>query len=129
MAAPTYFAEKRYSYHVYGWSAPAFSDYQTADPQTTFERQVQALYAQGYAYLRQEEYYLALNAFRDLQNVILTTVHPTLPIDLHRKRSLVFPLDATMVDAFAAKFGRELQLLPLNNTGLPDSVLGKAALT
>jgi hypothetical protein len=128
MAAPVYFAEKRYSYHVYGWTAPVFSDYQAADPQTTFERQVQAQYAQGYAYLRQEEYYLALNAFRELQNLILTTVHPTLPIDIHRKPDWVFPMDPSLIDAFAAKVGRELQLLPMPGPGLPDPVLGKAAL-
>src|SRR5215470_6792651 len=125
MAAPQYFTEKRYSYHIYNWQEPFFSDYQTADPQTAFEKNVQKLYAQGYDYLRQEEFGLALNSFRQLQNLILTTVHPTLPIDSYRRPQFQFPVDATMVDALAAKVGTELKALPVVHYSLPDGVVAK----
>jgi hypothetical protein len=125
MAPPAYFNEKRYSYHVYTWQEPFFGDYQTADPQTAFEKKVQASYIQGYDYMRQEEFSLALDTFRQLRNLILTTVHPTLPIDSYRRPQFVFPMDATMVDALAAKVGTELKALSPVRYSLPDAVIGK----
>ncbi|HVT94413.1 MAG TPA: hypothetical protein VHD76_16315 [Bryobacteraceae bacterium] len=125
MAVPAYFTEKRYSYHVYNWQESFFNDYQTADPQTSFEKSVQDLYAKGYDYLKQEEYSLALDAFRQLQNLILTTVHPTLPLDSYRRPLFQFPIDVTMVDALAAKVGTELKALPVVRYSLPDAVVGK----
>src|SRR6266568_4762556 len=125
MAVPAYFSEKRYSFHIYTWQEPFFSDYQNADPQTAFEKNVQELYARGYDYLKQEEFSLALDSFRQLQNLILTTVHPTLPIDSYRRPQFVFPIDATMVDALAAKVGTELKAMPVVRYSLPDAVVGK----
>ncbi|PWT83400.1 MAG: hypothetical protein C5B44_00660 [Acidobacteria bacterium] len=126
MAIPVYFTEKRYSYHIYNWQPTFFGDYQAADPQTAFEENVQQLYAKGYDYLKQEEYGLALDSFRQLQNLILTTVHPTLPIDSYRRPRFSFPMDATMVDALAAKVGTELKAASISSYSLPDAVIGKA---
>jgi len=48
---------------------------------------------QGSAYLQEEEFYLALNSFRGLQNLILTTIHPALPPDAYLSPQFVAPLD------------------------------------
>jgi len=110
---PVYFAEKRYSYHISQWTPPVFSDYQSADPATYFEKKVQQLFLQGNDYLQKEEFNLALNAFRQLQNLILTTVHPALPIDTYLNRSYRFPVDISLLDVFTTKAGAVLNTLPL----------------
>ena len=70
-------------------------------PQTDFEKKVQQLYLQGNSNLQNEEYNLALNAFRQLENLILTTVHPTLPIDSsYLNPAFRFPVDISLLDTF-----------------------------
>ncbi|HYR44231.1 MAG TPA: hypothetical protein VER98_14475 [Terriglobia bacterium] len=125
---PAYFDEKRYSYHVFQWKPPVFTDYQAADPQTVFEKKVQNLYIQGNANLQKEEYNLALNAFRQLQNLILTTVHPTLPIDSYLNPNFRFPFDISLLDVFAAKTADVLGSLPLKTYNFPDHVVSDSKL-
>jgi hypothetical protein len=126
---PAYFDEKRYSYHVFQWRPALFSDYQAADPQSDFEKRVQQLYLQGNGYLQNEEYNLALNAFRQLQNLILTTVHPTLPIDTYRNPDFRFPMDVTLLDAFTTKSGEVLSNLPVKSYKFPEQVVSDVKLS
>jgi hypothetical protein len=76
---PAYFDEKRYSYHVLASHVSWAADYQQADPTTAFEVQVQRQFAAAYSSLKQGQYATALDAFQQLQNLILTSVHPALP--------------------------------------------------
>jgi hypothetical protein len=119
---PLYLAEKRYSYHVFGWRKPVATDYQPADPQTQFELQVQALFVQGYGHLQNDELYLALQTFRQLQNLILTTVHPKLPADAYLSPNFVLPLDEELVDLFVNTVATKLSTLPLKHYVLPKGV-------
>jgi hypothetical protein len=122
MVEPAYLAEKRYSYHVFSWGKPVVSDYQTADPKTTFELQVQDLFLRGYAYLKDDECYLALNSFRQLQNLILTTVHPTLPADAYLDPRFIAPMRAELIDVLAGKVATSLATLPLKKYELPEGI-------
>src|SRR5205085_2127571 len=58
-----------------------------------------------------------------LQNLILTTVHPTLPIDTYLNPSIRFPLDVALVDALSARAGAVLNTLPLKNYMFPDNTV------
>src|ERR1700676_3489719 len=108
MQLPVYFDEKRYSYHVLRRPVPYFSDYETADPTKAFEQTLQRLYGAAYDQLKQQKYAGALDAFRQLQNVILTTVHPSLPSTSWFSPSFVAPLDVSLVDVLAQKSGAVL---------------------
>lgn len=126
---PVYFVEKRYSYHIFQWTPPVFSDYQSADPATDFEKKVQQLYLQGNDYLQKEEFNLALNAFRQLQNLILTTVHPALPIDTYLNPGFRFPVDISLLDAFTTKAGAVLNTLPLKTYDFPATIVSDVKLS
>src|SRR5215469_12710130 len=103
MSLPLYLDEKRYSYHVLASYPLVFADYQQTDPSTDFENRVQQLYTDAYGYLKQQQYDRALDAFRQLQNLILTTVHPTLPVTSYIDPEFIAPLDPQLLDVFAAK--------------------------
>ena len=90
--------------------------------ETSFEQQVQASYVQGSAYLQEEEFYLALNSFRGLQNLILTTIHPGLPPDAYLSPQFVAPLDPALVDAFTSKVAQSLTVVAPENIRVPDGV-------
>ena len=124
MQLPAYFDEKRYSYHVLRRPVPYFTDYQTADPAQAFEKQVQQLYGAAYDQLKQQKFAGALDAFRQLQNVILTTVHPTLPPTSWYFPWFVAPLDVALVDVLAQKTVAVLNKQPITTFTFPAAFAG-----
>src|ERR1700694_1020945 len=108
MAVPLYFDEKRYSYHVLAPHPPRFGDYQAADPATAFEQQVQQLYGDAHVLLQTRKFDGALDAFRQLHNLILTTVHPSLPPTSYGHPGWTAPLDPALLDVLAARVGSVL---------------------
>jgi hypothetical protein len=126
MAVPLYFDEKRYSYHVLAPHPPRFGDYQAADPTTAFEQQVQQLYSDAYALLKTQKFDGALDAFRQLHNLILTTVHPSLPPTSYGHPRWTAPLDPGLVDVLATKIGTVLQAQPLASYAFPKMVVADA---
>jgi hypothetical protein len=127
MAAPAYFDEKRYSYHVLTPGISWITDYQQAEPATGFEVQVQQQYASAFDSLKRGQYARALSAFKQLHNLILTTVDPTLPVTSYQNPKFVPPLDVGLIDVFAAKSGAVLQNQPLPGYSFPSAVVGQVA--
>ena len=124
---PAYFDEKRYSYHVLASHASWVADYQQADPTTAFEAQVQQQFAAAYSSLKQGQYATALDAFQQLQNLILTSVHPALPATSYRDGQFVAPLDVALIDVFAAKAGAVLLAQPITTYTFPSTFVSDVA--
>ena len=124
---PPYFDEKRYSYHVLAPHPPPFGDYQQADPTTGFEKQIQSQYIGAYASLQQQKYSAAHDAFQQLQSLILTTVHPSLPLMSYATGELSAPLDPALVDTLATKVGAALQANPITTFAFPKTIVAEVA--
>jgi len=124
---PQYFDEKRYSYHVLANPVSWVHDYQQADPTAAFETQVQQQYASAYDSLKSGQYAKALSAFQQLQNLILTAIHPTFPINSYWNPKFTAPLDATLIDVLAAKTGAVLQGQPVATYTFPSTVVAEVA--
>ena len=120
---PFYMRENRYSYLVYKWRPSQNVDYETETPETTFERHVHTLFTQGQTYLHREEYLLAYNTFRDLQSLILKTVHPQMPVDPNQFPSFAFPKDLTMIDTLTSKVGDILKQTKVSAYNLPRGLI------
>jgi hypothetical protein len=124
---PKYMNENRYSYHVASWRPPANVDYESQTPESDFERRVQNLFLEGQQRLHQEEFGLALDAFRELQALILKTVHPKMPIDPNQIGPFTFPFDASMIDILSAKSIELMQRTPIPVTKVPPNFLSDAS--
>jgi hypothetical protein len=125
--APPYFDEKRYSYHVLAPHVSWVVDYQQADPTTAFEIQVQQQYSSAYASLKQGQYANAMDAFQQLENLILTSVHPALPVTSYWSGQFSAPLDVTLIDIFAQKAGAILQAQPIRAYTFPSTFVSDVA--
>jgi len=125
--APPYFDEKRYSYHVLAPRVSWASDYQQADPTTAFEVQIQQQYAGAYDSLKQGQYATAMDAFQQIQNLILTTVHPALPATSYLNGQFVAPMDVSLIDVFASKAASVLQAQPISTYKFPTAFVSEAA--
>lgn len=120
---PPYMMENRYSYLVYNWRPSQNVDYEAETPESTFEWHVHNLFVQGQNYLHREEYLLAYNTFRDLQSLILKTVHPKMPIDPNQFPSYVFPKDMAMIDALTGKVADILKQTKAVRYQLPPNLI------
>jgi hypothetical protein len=120
---PVYMAENRYSY-LLRWRQPASADYESEVPETQFERTVQTLFSEGQRHLVNEEYYLALNKFREVVALILKTVHPKMPVDPSSIPSLTFPFDPGLVEVLAVKTADLLKRTPATEYAFPTSMVG-----
>jgi hypothetical protein len=127
MAPPPYFDEKRYSYHVLASHTSWVSDYQQADPTSAFEAQIQQQYVGAYASLKQGQYAKALDAFQQIQNLILTTAHPALPANSYWNGQFVAPMDVGLIDVLAAKAASVLQAQALPAYTFPATVVADVA--
>lgn len=125
--APPYFDEKRYSYHVLASHVSWVADYQQADPTTAFEIQVQQQYASAYNSLKQRQYANALDAFQQLENLILTSVHPSLPATSYWYGQFRAPLDVSLIDVFVEKAGAVLQAQPIAAYTFPSTIVSDVA--
>jgi hypothetical protein len=96
MTAPTYFDEKRYSYHLLAPHVSWTADYQQADPTTAFELRIQRQYSAAYDSLKHGQYAKALDAFQQIHNLILTAVNPKLPVNSYWNGQFAPPMDASM---------------------------------
>jgi hypothetical protein len=124
---PTYFDEKRYSYQVLATRVSWVSAYQQTDPTTGLEIQIQRQYAVAYDSLKQGRYAAALDAFRQLQNLILTSVHPTLPVTSYLSPQFVAPMDVSLIDVFASRAASVLQTQPIPTYTFPGTLVADAA--
>lgn len=124
---PKYMRENRYSYLTTAWRQPLTADYQAETPETAFERKVQQSFLEGQRYLHQEEYGLALDTFRELQALILKTVHPKLPINPWKPLPFL-TIDAAFVDAFVIKAGDVLNKTPAIKYQFPASLIGEQSI-
>ena len=120
---PNYFNENRYSYLVASWRQPANVDYQMESPAGRFERRVHRLFLDGQRYLHREEFALALDAFRELQALILVTVDPKMPADPHRTPGFKFPMDTALVNTLALRAGEILRETPPTVYRFPHEVV------
>jgi len=127
MAPPLYFDEKRYSYHVLAPHVSWATDYQQSDPTTDFEIQIQQQYASAYDSLKKGQYAKALDAFQQIQNLILTSVHPTLPVTSFWNGRFAAPMDATLIDVFASKSAAVLQAQPTAAYTFPATFVADVA--
>src|SRR5581483_10308136 len=94
--------------------------YQQSDPSTMFEQQVQQQYAAAFDLLKQGQYAKALEAFRQFQNLILTSLDPTLPPNSYWSSKFSAPMDVSLVDTLAAKSASVLLAKPLPSYTFPD---------
>ncbi len=113
MEEPKYMNENRYSYSVGYWKPSTTDSYKVEDPETEFERIVQALYINGQTYLQQEKYVQALDTFRELMLLILHTANPQMPVDPNQVSWVAFPKDMALVDTLTAKAAEILQKTPV----------------
>jgi hypothetical protein len=125
MAPPLYFDEKRYSYHVLAPHVSWATDYQQSDPTTDFELQIQQQYTSAYDSLKQGQYAKALDAFQQIQNLILTSVHPMLPVTSFWSGHFAAPMDVALIDVFASKAAAVLQAQPTPTYTFPATVVGE----
>lgn len=124
---PKYMNENRYSYLVACWRRPTNVDYEAESPETDFERRVQNLFLEGQQRLRQEEFGLALDAFRELQALILKTVNPKMPIDPNQIGPFTLPFDPLLVDILSAKSIELMQKTPILPSKVPPNLISDAA--
>ncbi|MEG4963719.1 MULTISPECIES: Tc toxin subunit A-related protein [unclassified Microcoleus] len=124
---PKYMRENRYSYLTTAWRQPLTVDYQAETPETIFERKVQQSFLEGHKYLHQEEFGLALDVFREVQALILKTVHPQLPINPWKSLPFV-TIDAAFVDAFVIKAGDILNKTPAIKYQFPASLISEQSI-
>jgi len=122
MPAPTYMAERRYSYHVAVARPPASTAYEVASPESEYEHYVRDLFLEGQQHLHHEEYALALDAFEELQLSILNTAHPEMPVD-SSIFSGRFPYDAELVEILATQAGEMLRATPATEYSFPQSLI------
>ncbi|MBC7870112.1 MAG: hypothetical protein H7Y09_04685 [Chitinophagaceae bacterium] len=122
---PTYMVENRYSYLVYRWRPSSNVNYEVETPETTFEWYAHSLLTQGQTYLHREEYMLAYKTFRDLQSLILKTVHPKMPVDSNQIPDFVFPKDLSIVDALVGKAADILKQTKVPDYKFPPRLFNK----
>src|ERR1700737_1728102 len=115
--------EIRYSYLVGSYRPPISRDFEVQSPERSFEITAQSLYVEGQTHLHHGEYNLALGAFRELQALILRTVHPQLPVDPNRFRGFAFPFDTSLVDVFANRAVETLKAAPVVKYALPTNMV------
>jgi hypothetical protein len=119
---PHYMFERKYSYHVGSARRPVSSSYAVETPETLFERQVHELFHKGQRHLHNEEYGLALHAFRELQLLILRTAHPQMPVDPNETRWWALPNDISLVDILATKAAEILKVTPAPKYAFPKTI-------
>jgi hypothetical protein len=125
MAEPVYLLENRYSYLTYNWQASQNVDYEAETPETTFEWHAHNLLMQGQTYLHREEYQLAYNTFKDLQALILKTVHPQMPVDPNQVPGFTFPKDLTMIEPLTIKAVEILKKTKVPDYTFPKELMDK----
>ncbi len=127
--APSYMAQRRYSYHVAPFDAPATAVYEVGTIEQAFEQDVyNMMFLAGQEHLHNEEYALALDAFEELQLLILTTVHPTMPVDPNVPAGLHVDFDIELVDALAQQAGTMLQATEPRDYAFPPSLFADSSL-
>lgn len=104
MSVPSYMTERRYSYRIAPYSQPASGAYEVKTPESVFEQDVYDLFLKGQEHLHHEEYGLALDAFEELQLMILNTAHPEMPVDPNSV-GIDLPYDNALVDIIAQQAG------------------------
>jgi hypothetical protein len=124
---PTYIAEKRYSYHLLTQPVSWVSDYRQDDPTSAFEFQIRQQYVSAYDALKKGQFATALDAFQQLQNLILTIVHPSLPPTSYRNGNFVAPMDPGLIDVFASKAASVLQAQSIPGYAFPTTVVADVA--
>ncbi len=113
MPAPSYIAERKYSNRVAPPPGPLVGDdYAVETPETTFQLEVYDLFLTGEAHVQHEEYGLALDAFEQLQLLILNRVHPVMPVDPRVITGLELDFDPELVGILAQQASRMLQATP-----------------
>ncbi len=122
---PAYMNELRYSYLVASYRSPATRDYEVKSPETSFDASVQSLFLEGQAHLHHGEYNLAIDAFRELQALILRTAHPTLPVDPNRFRRFDLPFDLKLVDVLVNRTAETLTAVPPVQYRFPTTMVGE----
>lgn len=122
---PTYMNENRYSYLVGYWNPPYYFDYEVESPESSFEWDVFSHFMTGQKHLRQEEYVLALNSFRELMALILRTANPQMPFDPYLLQRFVFPMDLALVDVLAAKAAEILIKTPVPVYKFPPTLMSE----
>jgi len=120
---PIYMMENRYSYLVNKWRPSQNTDFESESPETAFELHAHNLFIQGQTYLHREEYLLAYNAFRDLQSLILKTVHPKMPVDPNQFPGFIFPKDVTIIDALTVKAADILKQTKVPDYKFPSNLI------
>ena len=125
--APKYFDEKRYSYHFLASRLSWVANYQAPDPTAAFEAQIQQQYASAYDLLKKQQYSQALDAFKQIQNLILTTVHPELPATSYLNPQFTPPMDTGLIDILASKAASILQAQPVRSYTFPVTVVADVA--
>jgi hypothetical protein len=120
---PVYMTENRYSYLVSKWRPSPNIDYEAETPETSFEWHAHSLFVEGQTCLHREEYLLAYNKFRDLQALILKTVHPKMPVDPNQYPAFAFPRDLTIVDALIVKAADILKQTKIPDYKFPPNLI------
>jgi hypothetical protein len=126
--APSYMAERRYSYHIAPFNQPATAVYGIETTEQAFEQDVYDMFLAGQEHLHNEEYALALDAFEELQLLILNTVHPTMPVDPNVLSGFQVDFDIDLVDALAQQAGTMLQATAPRAYAFPPSLFAGSSL-
>ncbi len=125
--APTYIAERSYTYH-FPLDRPLVSDgYTVMSPADEYEQDVYDRILEGEEHLQNEEYGLALDAFEEVRLLILNTSHPTMPVD---PRIVVdkLPIDAELVEVLATQAAAMLRATPAAAPAFPASLIADESL-
>jgi hypothetical protein len=121
-------AERRYSYHVAPFNPPATAVYVVESIEGTFEQDVYDMFLAGQEHLHNEEYALALHAFEELQLLILTTVHPTMPVDSSVLAGVDLDFDIELVETLARQAGTMLKATEPRDYAFPPSLFADSSL-
>ncbi|MFZ5818119.1 MAG: hypothetical protein ACOY93_22940 [Bacillota bacterium] len=119
--APKYMIENRFSF-----LAPVLAvrtDYQAETPETAFEREVQSLLAEAGAHLAHEEYRLALDGYRELAALILSTADPKLPAGAGQNPSFRPPRLPELLDPLINAAANILKATPTEESLVPSTLI------
>lgn len=121
-------AEREYSNRVASPQGPLVGDdYAVETPETTFQLEVYDLFLAGEEHVQHEEYGLALDAFEELQLLILNRVHPVMPVDPNVITGLDIDFDPDLVGILAQQASRMLQATPPVKHDFPPLLTAEAS--
>ena len=122
---PAYFIENAYSIYPGRAGSNVSVNYEVESAEGQFELQVLQLFHKGKKHLYHEEFSLAMDCFKEVSNLILKTVHPTLPPHPNANYWAVAPQFKELLNPMLERAGEIIRDTPVTQYKFPDSIVSK----